>query len=198
MDMRPEEMVVSEDFDGTPIASIEARLPAFVVEMPQGYKRGTHLKMEIEFRVRSVRYEENRKGELTHQMVLAVEEVELKRIVSPNEEVTLLGAIESDGIPTDYGQSSEDDPSAASEDDPDPEWCEEHQRYGCDHSIDLHEEIEGQESIDLGIWCKQCETYYEYDCATHSESSEKPALVPDTAWESKGPQGPLSALDAGF
>lgn len=145
MDTCPEEMVVvSEDFDGTPIASIEARLPAFVVEMPQGYKRGTHLKLEIEYRVRSVRYEENRKGELTHQMVLAVEEVELKTIIRPEEEVTLLGAIESDGLPTDYGVAPETDGDPEWQ----PGWCKECEIYDCGIHEDREPEIDGQVSLD--------------------------------------------------
>ena len=97
------------EFDGSPIASIEAKLPSFVVDMPDGYHRGTHLKMEIEFRVRGVRYEENRKGELVHQMILAVEDIALTKVMLPEEEVTLLGAIESDGVPTDYGQGEDPD-----------------------------------------------------------------------------------------
>jgi len=79
------------DFDGSPIESVEAKLPSFIVELPEGYRRGTHLKMEIEFRVRSVRYEENRKGELIQQLILAVEEIELKKVITLEEEVVSLG-----------------------------------------------------------------------------------------------------------
>jgi hypothetical protein len=87
------------DFDGSPITSVEAKLPTFIVELPQGYRRGTHLRMEMDFRIRSVRYEENRKGELVQQLILAVEEVELKKVITPEEEVVSLGeAIQEDGV----------------------------------------------------------------------------------------------------
>jgi hypothetical protein len=81
-------------------------------------------------------------------MILAVEEVELKTIIRPEDEVTLLGAIESDGIPTDYGQVS-DDPSAASEE-PEwqPGWCKECEIYDCGIHEDREPEIDGQVSLD--------------------------------------------------
>lgn len=76
------------------VAAVEAKLPAFTVEIPNGYPRGTYLQMNVEFRVRGVRYEENRKGELVHQLILAVEDIELTKVLSPSEEVTSLGVIQ--------------------------------------------------------------------------------------------------------
>jgi len=113
-----------DDFEGTPIHAIEAKIPAISVEMLEGYRRGTRLVMEVEFRVRSMRYEENRKGDLIQQLVLACEDISLKKVLTSADEVTLLGTVESDGIPTDFGQSPE-----------------------SPQNVEATPEIEGQESL---------------------------------------------------
>jgi hypothetical protein len=64
-------------FEGEFVTEMEGRLPAIVMEMPEGYPRGTHLRMNIEVRVKNVRYEENRKGDLVRQHVFALESVQL-------------------------------------------------------------------------------------------------------------------------
>ena len=68
-------------FEGEYVRQMEGRLPAITLEMPEGYARGTHLKMEVEVRVRNVRYEEiargPEKGDLVRQHVFALEEIKL-------------------------------------------------------------------------------------------------------------------------
>lgn len=88
MDERPAEPMAPEKaffFEGSPVHNIEGKLPAITLEMPEGYARGTHLKMMVEVRVRNVRYEEDRKGDLTRQHVFALEEVTLVGAFSPEE-----------------------------------------------------------------------------------------------------------------
>lgn len=77
------------EFEGQYIRAFEGKLPAITLDMPEGYARGTHLKMEVEVRIRSVRLEEIQrgadKGDLTRQHVFALEEVRLLGAYSPDE-----------------------------------------------------------------------------------------------------------------
>ena len=79
-DARPEPILVTE-FEGEYVRVMEGKLPAITLEMPEGYARGTHLKMQVEVRVRNVRYEEiprgEHKGDLVRQHIFALEEVVL-------------------------------------------------------------------------------------------------------------------------
>lgn len=76
-------------FEGEPVHQMEGKLPAITLEMPEGYARGTHLKMEVEVRVRNVRYEEiargPEKGDLVRQHVFALEEIKLLRAFGADE-----------------------------------------------------------------------------------------------------------------
>src|SRR4051812_47721545 len=65
------------EFEGSFITEMEAILPRLVIEMPEGYSRDTHLRLALEVRIKSVRLEENRAGELVRQHVLAIEDVQL-------------------------------------------------------------------------------------------------------------------------
>lgn len=73
------------EFEGDFVRYMEGKLPAITMEMPEGYARGTHLKMMIEVRIRNVRYEEDRKGELTRQHVFALEEIQLVGAYAPED-----------------------------------------------------------------------------------------------------------------
>lgn len=77
------------EFEGEYVRAMEGKLPAIALDMPEGYARGTHLKLEVEVRVRNVRYEEIRsgpdKGDLTRQHVFALEEVRLLGAYTPDE-----------------------------------------------------------------------------------------------------------------
>lgn len=66
------------EFEGSVIAGMEAKLPAATIEMGESYTRGTHLVMEVELRVKNVRYEENRAGDLVRQHVLVIEGVRVE------------------------------------------------------------------------------------------------------------------------
>lgn len=65
------------EFEGSFVRTMEGKLPAMTLDMPEGYARGTHLKMLVEVRVRNVRYEEDKSGELKRQHVFALEEIQL-------------------------------------------------------------------------------------------------------------------------
>ena len=61
-DARPEPIIIAE-FEGEYVRTMVGSLPAIALPMDVGYQRNTHLKMELELRVRNVRYEELTKAE---------------------------------------------------------------------------------------------------------------------------------------
>lgn len=71
------------EFEGEFVRAMEGKLPAITLDMPEGYPRGTHLKMEVEMRVRNVSYLEDRRGDLTRQHTFALEEVKLVAAFDP-------------------------------------------------------------------------------------------------------------------
>lgn len=86
-DERPEETPGTElvHAESLPIVEIEGEIirtmlgvmPKFEIEMPVGYKRGTHLKFEVEVRVRNFAINEDRKGNLARVHTFALEEIKL-------------------------------------------------------------------------------------------------------------------------
>lgn len=75
------------EFEGEWIRQMHGVLPSQTIEMPVGYARGTHLKFEIEVRVRDIAIKEI-KGELTRVHTFAVED----------HKVRLLGAYTADEL----------------------------------------------------------------------------------------------------
>lgn len=65
-------------FEGDVVTDMEGRLPAITIDMAEGYLRNTHLRMEVEVRVKNVRYEEGPRGDLRRVHVFALEAVALK------------------------------------------------------------------------------------------------------------------------
>lgn len=72
-------------FEGDLIHDLEGKLPAMTVEMPEAYNRGTVLRLQVEVRVKSVRHEENRKGDLVRQHVFALESINLVSSYKPED-----------------------------------------------------------------------------------------------------------------
>lgn len=79
-DVRP--MPVME-FEGSFVRQMEGKLPMLTLDMPEGYQRGTHLKMHVEVRVRNVLFSENKDGDLVRQHVFAIEDVALTDAFDP-------------------------------------------------------------------------------------------------------------------
>lgn len=86
-------------FEGDFIHDLEGKLPAMTVEMPEAYARGTVLRLNVEVRVKSVRHEENRKGDLVRQHVFALESINLAAAFKPEEDRSTVGGSAS-GVPT--------------------------------------------------------------------------------------------------
>lgn len=72
-------------FEGAPIIDHTGRIPSVSVECPEAYARGTVLKLNVEVRVRSVRMEENKDGDIVRQVIFAVEDLSIDKVVAPEE-----------------------------------------------------------------------------------------------------------------
>lgn len=72
-------------FEGSPVVDFLGRIPAVVVECPQAYARGTVLKLNVEVRVKSVRLEENKDGDLVRQHIFAVEDLSIANVVDAQD-----------------------------------------------------------------------------------------------------------------
>jgi hypothetical protein len=88
---QPEPAPTGFQFEGDFIHDLEGKLPAMTVEMPEAYARGTVLRLNVEVRVKSVRHEENRKGDLVRQHVFALESVNLAAAFKPEEDRSSVG-----------------------------------------------------------------------------------------------------------
>lgn len=88
---------MTTEFEGALVTDMDARLPAIKVECPEAYKRGTILKLTMEVRVKSVRLEENRDGDLTRSHIFAVESVNVDEVYDPAEMIAQLsGSVDVD------------------------------------------------------------------------------------------------------
>lgn len=87
-DARPEPMIIDQ-FEGEYVRVMRGKLPSITLDMEQGFPRGTHLKLQVEARVRYVNYPEatdkDHKGELVREHHLTIEEVSLASAMSADE-----------------------------------------------------------------------------------------------------------------
>lgn len=99
------EIVMAETivFEGDAVTDVEARLPAITLALGSSYPRNTHIRFNIEVRVKGVHVDETKNG-LTRQHVLAYESVELVTAFDPAEAADTLG-----GSATSSAQQSEED-----------------------------------------------------------------------------------------
>lgn len=77
--------MTSQFFEGSPIVDHVGRIPAVSVECPEGYARGTVLKLNVEVRVRSVRMEEDKNGDVVRQVIFAVEDLSIDSVITPEQ-----------------------------------------------------------------------------------------------------------------
>jgi hypothetical protein len=87
---------MTQEFEGQEISEFIAAIPAMKLEAPESYQRGTYLTLNVEVRVRSVRYEEittgKRKGDLQKVHVLAVENVSVTDTLTPQQRREIMEA----------------------------------------------------------------------------------------------------------
>lgn len=69
------------EFEGEYVREMIGKIPQIVMEMPMGYARHTHLKLELEVRVGRVTVDEfksgEKKGQLFREHTLSLEEIKL-------------------------------------------------------------------------------------------------------------------------
>ena len=87
-DARSEPLVI-DTFEGEYVRIMRGKLPAITLEMGEGFPRGTHVKLEVEARVRNVAYQaatgKEHKGELVREHSFVIEEVALLRAMTAEE-----------------------------------------------------------------------------------------------------------------
>lgn len=109
--------------DGEYIQTMIGKLPAITLEMPVGYKRGTHLKFEVEVRVKGVAYDEDRKGNLFAEHKLALEEIKLIGAYTADQLDPGVGGsasvAEAGAEDEEEGSDERPDEAATTEEDPD-------------------------------------------------------------------------------
>lgn len=90
------------EFEGDVVSDMVGKLPAMSVELGESYARGTVLRLNVEVHVKSVRLEENRKGELERHHVFALDDISLVATFKPEEDRSAIsGSASSSGaLPT--------------------------------------------------------------------------------------------------
>lgn len=76
------------EFEGEYVRKMVGKIPQINMEMPVGYRRGTHLKLEIEVRVGNIAVNEGKgkeKGDLVREHTLHLEEVRLVGVYTAQE-----------------------------------------------------------------------------------------------------------------
>lgn len=71
------------EFEGQEIIDFTGILPKTLLECPEAYSRTTELNLNIQVRVKSVRMEEDGKGNLVRQHIFAVEAVTILDKIDP-------------------------------------------------------------------------------------------------------------------
>jgi len=87
-DARPEPLIIDQ-FEGEFVRVMRGKIPGLSINMPEGFARGTHLKLEMEARVRNVSYleatDKEHKGELVREHQLVIEEVAITTAMTADE-----------------------------------------------------------------------------------------------------------------
>lgn len=78
-------------FEGAPITGQHGRLPSIALPMDNSYQRGTHLRLEVEVRVKGVRHEENRAGDVERHHIFALETVIVRSAFQPEDVADSVG-----------------------------------------------------------------------------------------------------------
>lgn len=101
-------MTTSAEFEGAAITQYDGRIPAIKVECPEPYKRGTILKLSVEVRVKSVRLEENKDGDLTRSHIFAVETINVDEAYDPHAVPVVLSGSREHTIAEDFVEAPQD------------------------------------------------------------------------------------------
>jgi hypothetical protein len=78
-------MEQAQEFEGQEITGFWAQIPQIKVEADKSFQRGTYLNLTVQVRVRSARFEETKAGNLEKIHVMAIENIEVASVVTPQE-----------------------------------------------------------------------------------------------------------------
>lgn len=73
------------EFEGGYVTQMRGKIPAITIPMGDGYRRGTHIRLQVEVRVRNVRYEELKNGELLRDHILQAVSVRSVVAIAPED-----------------------------------------------------------------------------------------------------------------
>lgn len=73
----------SYSFEGDAITGFMAQIPSTRMQVDEQWPRGSVLNMNLTLRVRSVKIEEDRKGNLIRHHLLAVDEAQVRSVLTP-------------------------------------------------------------------------------------------------------------------
>lgn len=80
------------EFEGDEVTDFKAQLPSATLEAPEAYPRGTLLTLTVQVRVKSVRIEEDRSGQLSRKHILSLEDVTVTDVLTPAQRKALIDA----------------------------------------------------------------------------------------------------------
>lgn len=93
------------EFEGDEVTDFTAQLPSASLEAPQAYPRGTILNLSVQVRVKSVRLDEDRKGGLVRKHILALEDVSILDVLTPEQRKALVDAAEQAATAEELGRT---------------------------------------------------------------------------------------------
>lgn len=72
-------------FEGEYITDMEARVPAFSFPLESGYERNTHIRLNLEVRVKSISHDEQRGGDVLRKHVCVIEAAHMVVAYKPED-----------------------------------------------------------------------------------------------------------------
>lgn len=99
MSVSDERPVQVQEFEGAVIVGNDLVLPRVVIEAPDGYKRGTILRLAVEVRVKGVRYSEDKNGDMVREHILSANDVSIVTAFDPSENRENVGGSLSGSAP---------------------------------------------------------------------------------------------------
>lgn len=82
---REEPVRTLHEFEGDVVTGVTGKFPALSIDLVEGYTKGTHLRLEVEVRVKNVQYNEDRHGNTIRQHVFSIESAQVKSAFRPED-----------------------------------------------------------------------------------------------------------------
>lgn len=89
---------MSFEFEGDEVSDFVVQLPAATLDADEAYTRGTLMTLNVQVRVKSVRIEEDRKGNLIRKHILVMEEASIRDVLTPERRRELIALAEAEAL----------------------------------------------------------------------------------------------------